>query len=232
MSLERPLRLLTYLATAVAVPLNIVATVLSIANQNRGWDSRNATAFCFAFIPLALTVAASTMSLQYMKKHGKSPRGSILMLLDVASVSAYIGVLVPCWSIEILEFSTGGFGLLVGFTTAPMIINMLVHAYFIQNQVPYKSLLSKLYKKGSTCQQCPNCQAKFISGTTETTTKKGYSLLRGEDYLDVEADHVQYRDSEDFLGEGADRAEQGDQAEQDERSTQPNSDTSKDMVEV
>jgi len=62
------------------------------------------------------------------------------------------------------------------------------------------------------CQQCPNCQAKFIPQTAEPTTKKGYSLLRGEDYLDIEADPVQYRDSEDFLGEGAERAEQPEQA--------------------
>ncbi|KAJ4352596.1 hypothetical protein N0V95_004101 [Ascochyta clinopodiicola] len=104
------------------------------------------------------------MSLQYMKKHGKSPRGSSLMLLDVASVCAYI--------------------------------------------------------------------AKFISGTTETTTKKGYSLLRGEDYLDVEADHIQYRDSEDFLGEGTDRAKHDDQAEQGEQSAQPSSSKSKDVAEA
>lgn len=44
--------------------------------------------------------------------------------------------------------------------------------------------------------------------------KQGYSLLRGEEYLDVEADPIQYRDSEDFLGEGAERAEQSAQPEQ------------------
>lgn len=55
---------------------------------------------------------------------------------------------------------------------------------------------------------------KFVSGEAQTSTKKGYSLLRGEDYLDIEADPVQYRDSEDFLGEGADRAEQVEPAEQ------------------
>lgn len=49
---------------------------------------------------------------------------------------------------------------------------------------------------------------------------KGYSLLRGEDYLDIEADPIQYRDSEDFLGEGAERAEQPEQPEQPERPEQ------------
>ncbi|KAF9695460.1 hypothetical protein EKO04_006466 [Ascochyta lentis] len=229
MSYERPLRLLTFLATAIATPLNIVSTVLSIEYQYGRWYHRDVTAFCFAFIPLALTVLASTMSLQYTKMHGKSPRGLLYILLDTASVSAYIGVLIPCWVLEIREFSAGGFGLLVGYTTAPMIVNMLIHTYFVLGQIPYRSLLSKLNNQDSTCQQCPNCQAKFISGTNQTTTKKGYSLLRGEDYLDVEADHVQYRDSEDFLGEGAEPAEQAEQAEQ---ATQLDSGKGKDMVEV
>lgn len=51
-----------------------------------------------------------------------------------------------------------------------------------------------------------------MSSAVPPTTKKGYSLLRGEEYLDVEADPIQYRDSEDFLGEGAGRAEQPQQA--------------------
>ena len=47
--------------------------------------------------------------------------------------------------------------------------------------------------------------------------KKGYSLLRGEEYLDVEADPILYRDSEDFLGEGADRADRAEQSQQPEQ---------------
>lgn len=44
--------------------------------------------------------------------------------------------------------------------------------------------------------------------------EKGYSLLRGENYLDVEADAIQYRDSEDFLGESAGSAGSAEVAEQ------------------
>ena len=51
-----------------------------------------------------------------------------------------------------------------------------------------------------------------MSGAVPPMTKKGYSLLRGEEYLDIEADPIQYRDSEEFLGEGAERAEQPEQA--------------------
>src|SRR5690242_3598925 len=79
--------------------------------------------------------------------------------------------------------------------------------------LPWKKVISSLnISSNPTCQQCPNCQAKFISGVAPPMTKKGYSLLRGEEYLDVEADPIQYRDSEDFLGEGAERAERAEQA--------------------
>lgn len=89
-----------------------------------------------------------------------------------------------------------------------------IHIYFLLKSVPWKKAFSKLnINSKPSCQQCPNCQAKFISSGTQPTTKKGYSLLRGEEYLDVEADPVQYRDSEDFLGEGAERAEQPEQAQ-------------------
>jgi hypothetical protein len=106
-------------------------------------------------------------------------------------------------------------------------LTRFIHIYFTLNEVPYKQLLSMLYKQNSSCEQCPNCQAKFVAGTNETMPKTGYSLLRGEDYLDVEADPIQYRDSEDFLGEGADRAEQAEQVKQPDEG-----DKSKDMMEV
>lgn len=99
-----------------------------------------------------------------------------------------------------------------------------IHIYFTLNTVPCKQIFSKIFGRTSSCQQCPNCQQTFVTGTTQTTTKKGYNLLRGEDYLDVEADPVAYRDSEDFLREGAEQAEQAKQPE--------NSDKNKAMVEI
>lgn len=123
-ALERLLRLLTYLTTAICVPLNIAATVLSLKYQGRRWAGRHATAYCFIFIPLAVTVASATTSLQYMKKHGKNPRALHLTVLDLVAIFGYIGTLVPCWALEIREFSAGGFGLLTGYVTTPMILNM------------------------------------------------------------------------------------------------------------
>lgn len=95
-----------------------------------------------------------------------------------------------------------------------------IHFYFLLNDLPYRKFFAKLAIRQTSCQQCPNCQAQIISRAPETTTKKGYSLLRGEDYLDVEAGPIEYRDSEDFLGEGAERAEQAAEPEQSEQSEQ------------
>lgn len=123
-ALERPLRLCMYLTTAIAFPLNIAATVLSIRFQRRRWAPRDVTAYCFAYIPLALTVVAASISLRYMKKHNKIPKSLSYRIFDLLAVCAYIAVLIPCWALEIREFSAGGFGLLTGYLTAPMIINL------------------------------------------------------------------------------------------------------------
>jgi hypothetical protein len=71
-----------------------------------------------------MTVATSSISLQYIRKHGKSSNALRFSILDLVPALAYIGVLIPCWVVEIEEFNAGGFGLLAGYTTAPMILNM------------------------------------------------------------------------------------------------------------
>ncbi|KAJ8115737.1 hypothetical protein OPT61_g2677 [Boeremia exigua] len=232
---DRPLRLLTYLTTAIAVPLNITATILSLEHRRDWWShKRRVSAFCFVFIPLALTVAASSVSLRYMKTQGKTPRALQFKVLDLVSAVAYFGVLMPCWTVELRQFSAVGFGLLTGYLTAPMILNMFIHIYFTANHLQWKKFFSATttllgFNQQSACQQCPNCQAQFIPATAQTTTNKGYSLIRGEDYLDVEADPIQYRDSEDFLGEGAERAERAEQPEQAKAAEEDNQ-KSKDMI--
>ena len=123
-ALDRSLRLLTCLGTAICIPLNIAATVLSLENQGRRWARRHITAYPFIFVPLAVTVASAILSLQYMKKHGKTPRALHFAVLDVVAVFGYIGTLIPCWALEIREFGAGGFGLLTGYVTAPMIVSM------------------------------------------------------------------------------------------------------------
>lgn len=123
-SLDRPLRLLTCLATAICVPLNIVATALSLEHQRGRWTSRPVTAYCFIFIPLAITVTSAVLSLQYMKKHDKTPRALGYTILDLLAIFGYISTLIPCWAREISDFNDAGFGLLTGYVTAPMILTM------------------------------------------------------------------------------------------------------------
>ena len=126
-SLARHLRLFTFLTTAIAVPLNIAATVLSLKHPQGGWwrqPRRTVTAYCFVFIPLALTCFAASTSLVYIKKHGKNPRSFHLRALDFSAICFYIAVMIPCWAVEIRKFNSGGFGLLTGYLTAPMIVNM------------------------------------------------------------------------------------------------------------
>lgn len=97
--------------------------------------------------------------------------------------------------------------------------NRFIHIYFLFKDLHFRSTIEALLGD-LRCQQCPNCKAKFPAGTSQVVTSKGYSLLRGEDYLDVEADPIQYRDSEDFLGEGAERAERGESTFQTEQPEQ------------
>lgn len=118
-AIERPLRLLTYLATAIALPLNIAATIVSLD----GRQSR-VSAFCFIYIPLAVTVTASSMSLKRMAEQGKSPRTAQIKALDLVAIFLYLGALIPCWAIEVRVMRSPGFGLLIGYITAPMILNM------------------------------------------------------------------------------------------------------------
>lgn len=118
MSHDRNLRILTLLTTALAMPLLIGSTVASL--ELRSWYRRRVSAFCFGYVPLALTAAASIIGIT---KHGRMRRFSIA-LLDLTAAVTYVAVLIPIWSIEVPRLNQGGVGLLIGYTTAPMIINM------------------------------------------------------------------------------------------------------------
>lgn len=130
MGVERPLRVLMLLTTALATPLLIATTVVSIQREKRDYywsGERPVTAFCFGYIPLALTAFACVASLHHHRKHGSSP-GARLALLDAFAGVGYLSILLPIWIVEIGRLAQPGFGLLVGYLTAPMIINMYVSA--------------------------------------------------------------------------------------------------------
>jgi hypothetical protein len=118
MSQDRNLRILTLGTTALATPLLIGCTVLSF--ETHSWYRRTVTTFCFGYIPLAFTAAASAHGIT---RHGRVPRFSIA-LLDLLAAVMYVAVLIPIWAVEVPRLNQGGVGLLIGYSTAPMIINM------------------------------------------------------------------------------------------------------------
>lgn len=124
MAYVRPLRILTLLTAALATPLNIATTVLSIqiARRYSYWYYRNPS-WCYAFIPLAITAAASVFSLVYQRRHGRLPNFKFA-IVDLIAALVYLGVLIPIWATEIGRLRGPGYGLLAGYTTAPMIVNM------------------------------------------------------------------------------------------------------------
>jgi hypothetical protein len=88
--------------------------------------------------------------------------------------------------------------------------NRFLHAFTFFRSLPeILPAFFSLFSRFSAPRHCPNCQASLPGSTAttqvhrETATKdEGYSLLRGEDYLDEDA--VAYRDareSEDLLRE-------------------------------
>jgi hypothetical protein len=128
MTYERALRGLTLITTAIAFPLLIATTVVSLNEERhryyRYWyNTRPVTTFCFGYIPLAVTTGISAASILYHRKHGRMP-GSQFTFLDLFAFASYIAILLPIWIIEIGRLAQPGWGLLAGYLTAPMIINM------------------------------------------------------------------------------------------------------------
>ncbi|KAH7066990.1 hypothetical protein BKA63DRAFT_424906 [Paraphoma chrysanthemicola] len=202
MTYDRQLRVLTLLTTALATPLLIACTIVSLERGQNYWyySRRRVTVFCFAFIPLALTAATSTIGLAYNRRHGRMPNFRYA-LLDLVATVVYVGLLIPIWVVEIGALEAPGYGLLAGYTTAPMIVNMFVHMYIFLCNANF--LWSWLFSQ--TEHECPNCRSRFVASATEvqqvTSGPERYSLLRGEDYLDEDAvAYADVRNSEDQVG--------------------------------
>jgi hypothetical protein len=216
---DRLLRITTLLTTALATPFLIALTVLSI--ETGYWYShRDVTTFCFGYFPLAMTAIASAISIGHHRKHKRAP-GARLAMLDGLALATYLGVLIPIWVVEIAALGGAGLGLLVGYLTAPMIVNMyvlfpsfssslclgrlgmvanknrLTHAYIFAHNA--RAIFSSF--ADPQVHECPNCHNNFTIGgapkVQETTATSGerYSLLRGEDYLDADADAEAYNDA-------------------------------------
>jgi uncharacterized membrane protein YGL010W len=125
MSHDRSLRIFTLLTTALATPLLIGCTVASLQSNSGQYYyyhsyRRTVSTFCFGFIPLALTAGASVIGIA---RHGSKPQLAV-SLLDLAAAVSYVALLIPIWAVEVSKMNKGGLGLLIGYTTAPMILNM------------------------------------------------------------------------------------------------------------
>lgn len=119
MSYDRNLRIAALLTTALAFPLLIGCTALSLQDELR-WRRRKVSAFCFGYIPLAFTVATSVVGIVRPNRLSKYSTA----LIDLAAAISYVAILLPIWTYEVGHLNQGGVGLLIGYTTAPMIVNM------------------------------------------------------------------------------------------------------------
>ncbi|KAF1844419.1 uncharacterized protein K460DRAFT_397520 [Cucurbitaria berberidis CBS 394.84] len=187
MAHERSLRVLMLIGAAVATPFLIPTTIISLNSESRYYyDHRTVTTFCFAYFPLALTALASTLSLLHYRKYGRSP-GHRFAHFDAFASALYLGVLGPIWGIEVDRISDGGYGLLVGYLTAPMILNMIIHFYCFV----YNARSAWVAFSNRKTHECPNCHQNFVSGPPQVRQTaqdpSEYSLLRGETYLDENA---------------------------------------------
>lgn len=194
MSHERPLRVFTLLTTTLATPLLIALTIISVKHDNI-WPYRHGyrkvTAFCFAYIPLALTAAASAISIRHHRKHQSAP-GPRLVLLDGLAGIVYLSIIIPICAVEVGALAKPGFGLLAGYLIALMFANMCVHFAFSA----FNARSAWLLLAAPRLHKCPNCHNSFTASASDvketTNAGQGYSLLRGEEYLDTDADAEVY----------------------------------------
>ncbi|CAN9109433.1 unnamed protein product [Alternaria alternata] len=141
-----------------------------------------------------MTAVASAVSIIQQRRCGSVP-GPKFTLLDGLAGITYLAILIPIWAVETGELGAPGYGLLTGYTTAPMIVNMFVHFYFFA----HKSRSVWALFAAPLVHECPNCHNNFTVGAQQIkeTSKGGerYTLLRGEDYLDTDADAEPYIDA-------------------------------------
>jgi hypothetical protein len=122
MANQRPLRILSLFTSALATPFLIATTIISTEPQY-WYSSRDGMAFCFGYIPLYMTAVAATVAIIHQRRHGSAP-GPRFALLDGLAGITYLAILIPIWVVEIDNLRAPGYGLLAGYTTAPMIVNM------------------------------------------------------------------------------------------------------------
>jgi hypothetical protein len=131
-----PLRTVTFLSTLIGLPLAIVTTILTQQyeresfNYGHYWSHRRhrtrATALCFPYLGLTVTMALCIASFRRLRAMGKQLPVKTAWADALAAV-LYLAVLLPIWIREVgREIRAPGLVLLISYTTVPMIINMFV----------------------------------------------------------------------------------------------------------
>lgn len=69
-----------------------------------------------------MTAATSMVGIVKSKRLSKYSTA----FFDLAAAFSYLAILLPIWTYEVGHLNQGGVGLLIGYTTAPMIVNMYV----------------------------------------------------------------------------------------------------------
>jgi hypothetical protein len=126
MAYAQPIRAVTLFITIICLPIAAAAAGISMkVERHKFWyeSSRNATALCFTFFPIAMTATLSVASFLYLRKNGKS-LGSRLVPYDLLTGLSYLAILLPIWISELGELRKPGYVLLASYATFPMIVNM------------------------------------------------------------------------------------------------------------
>lgn len=124
MGYERPLRILTLVNATIALPLLIATNVVLVNILYKSyWLPRQVPAVTLAYPSLILTAITSGASLYQNRKHGQMPGGRFA-LLDLFTSVYYLSILIPIFVLDIGDLRSPGYGLLAGYLTAPMVMNM------------------------------------------------------------------------------------------------------------
>lgn len=201
-SLERALR---SVLIGTFVPSFILCLVAGIVVQNNNswhwYGPSNLPVIYFGSILTFISTVASSAFFIAQRQHAlrlgnDEPakwRRTAMLWVDAVMGAGYTALLVCIWILDRnLALSHGGVGMLLAYSTFPLMVNWLIHLYItfaaiIPNIIAaYRNRkANKLFAAGG----CPNCQhCRHQREITETaakpSNKEGYSLLRAEEYDD------------------------------------------------
>ncbi|KAF2452213.1 hypothetical protein P171DRAFT_426584 [Karstenula rhodostoma CBS 690.94] len=179
---ERKLRQITIVTLLPAFPLLVAAGAMSHLS-GWGWNAHlHPTVIYFGLIPTFLSAITSVIALK--TKHDplaqRAPWVTALWALnDLLLALGNLAILIPVWVTEPAAMGRHGeWVMLETYATVFLISNMCIHAYLAFYQ--FMSLSTFISQA-----ECPHCHGKLGTHVEAVgKERKGYSLLRAENYLD------------------------------------------------